>query len=492
MNQVAIKNTKQLHAEQVAEQTVERFAEIINRNNVHYVSEPNKYAVQNSQGVWTYIAVDAFYKQHLIHTADDKRTFDLVLSHMQRMKRKAESSFREQPDDVLNVLDRSRWLQPAPGPVDPIFDVLLDSLSGGRQNVRDHIEQVFVYKYLHPECYTLPCITISGEGGAGKNEFVDKVMKTVFGAHQVESLGTAEAFGQFNGRMLGKTVIYIDEALVDRTDANAMKRKVGNMTMDVNVKYGMQGSFDNTPWYWLGGNGTNGAVMLAGDTTDRRYSILTVSKNIMHWVGKHIGVDTGTGSKTLPGSHPCVQWFNEHKDKLSDPIHVARWLDSVVERWRDQKHVPSALHDEDYSKVRKAQKSVMEDVMESVFLDPDFTYISGATLYEVFKAQTAIDSPATRAVKNMTTFIQDAKKWLDDRELPIAYDTRKVVRGVSMDRSGEPEKTTLRMFYNTTKGVKTQVKSNDIKYIHTDERGHKTLVERGLAHLDVAADEFEL
>jgi len=484
MSDIKLVKPSQLKAEQQAEEAVEKFAKLIEKYNVYFLSEPNKYAVQNSLGVWTYLAVDAFYKQHLIHSPDDKRTFDMVLSHMNRMKRAAVNSFRAPDDDVLNVISREKWLQPTPGQVDPIFEVLLNSLSGGRKYVREHIEKVFVYKYLHPETYTLPCITISGEGGAGKNEFIDKVMKTVFGEHQVESLGTTEAFGQFNGRMLGKTVIYIDEALVDRTDANAMKRKVGNKTMDVNVKFGLQGSFDNTPWYWLGGNGTNGAVMLAGDTTDRRYSVLTVTNNIMHWVGQQIGVDVSQG--VLPGSHPCVRWYNDNEWKLEDKAHVSRWLNAMVEQWGSQEHAPSALHDEDYTAVRKAQKSVFEDVMESVFHDPAFTHIKGETLYDVFKLKTSKDSPAVRSVKNKVAFLQDVERWLVAESAPVEYVGRNYKAGLTQ------KKTSAMFFVAIGKGVRTFVNDNSDEYTTVNDRGVPQLVDRGMPHVVMPFDPLDM
>jgi hypothetical protein len=91
-------------------------------------------------------------------------------------------SFRQDlPSDMLNLLDRSDWLQPDVGAYHWIFDVLVQSLGGNKAENIDHLQCVLAYKYLHPEAYTLPCLMIHGEGGVGKNLLVNHVLGIIFG-----------------------------------------------------------------------------------------------------------------------------------------------------------------------------------------------------------------------------------------------------------------------------------------------------------------------
>lgn len=391
----------------------DRFAEIIEKHSIYYLADRNRYVKFDKDDGWLNFEQAGLNTLYNINGPDEVSWFKECLHMANRVKTNAVNTFRPCPDSKLNTLSTERWLQPEEGKVEDIFNILFSSLSGGRSEVRDHIEQCFVWKYCHPEDYLLPCITISGEGGVGKNELIERVFGTIFGEQQVASIGTKEAFGAFNGQMLGKTVVFIDEAITDKVDTESLKRSVGNKTLQVNVKYGLQGTFDNTPWYWLGGNGTNGTVLLAGDTTDRRYSVITVSRNLMYWVGQHIGMEVeGRGQNVLASGHPCVTWWKQNSKYLSNPKAVSAWLYSVLKKWGSQEFCPSAFHDDDYREVMESQKSVFTLVMESVFEDPDFRHIEKTTLYRVYELMNKRDNPRG-GVLAAKKFHADAKHWLD-------------------------------------------------------------------------------
>src|SRR6478672_10136984 len=57
---------------------------------------------------------------------------------------------RDLPPDLLNLLDRSGWLEPDVGEHHWIFDVLVQSLGGIKAENIEHLKHVLAYKYLHP------------------------------------------------------------------------------------------------------------------------------------------------------------------------------------------------------------------------------------------------------------------------------------------------------------------------------------------------------
>jgi hypothetical protein len=457
----------------------QRYNLLIARDNVYYVTDQSKYLIYNLTKGWLYVDQVALKKKYQLTGTDENRWFDEALDLDGRIRDSVVITFKETDKSILNLLSYDQWLKPKQGPVHKIFGVLLDSLGGGRPAVREHIERCFAYKYCYPENYKLPCITISGEGGVGRNEFIELVLGTVFGTRQVAVLGTKSAFGEYNGSMIGKTVVFIDEAIPAKVNADDLKRKAGNPTIDINVKYGVQGNFDNTPWYWLGGNGTNGSMFLAGDTTDRRYSVITVNRNLMHWVGKlpEINMEVD-GRKALPDNHPCVAWWNENVKALSDSEEVSHWLYEMLQKYGDQPRCPSAWHDEDYTNVLESQKGAFQETMEHVFDDPKFEHIEKDTLYQIYEIYARKNNSQPKQAQN---FHADCKDWLRKAGKAISINVRvKIKRKLDKPTSGP--------VYNSGKTICVR---NDDDYIrfNTDYKKWE-LVERVCS--DIEPNKVEL
>lgn len=453
---------KARQAAEMKAQTIDRIQIMIEESNLYFIADRNKYMIEVANKGWIFMEVPGFKVYAMLTEANEVKWINLYLKLHDRVKTTIVNTFNPTHPDVLNMLSTADWLQPVQGPVEEIFNVLFNSLSGGRQNVRDHIEKVFVYKYLHPEEYVLPCITISGEGGVGKNELIEKVFATVFGDQQIAALGTEEAFGNFNGQMLGKTIVYIDEAIPSKVGAESLKRKAGNKTLQVNTKYGAQGTYDNTPWYWLGGNGTNGNLFLAGDSVDRRYSVITVSRNLMHWVGKHIGMEVEGMGSSLPDDHPCVVWWSKNKHHLSNPVSVSHWLHSVVAKWGDQTYAPSALHDEDYHALIETQKSEFQETMEWVFDDENFTHIEKPTLYQLYVLKCKEGQCQPKQSKN---FHADVRAWVFQNKKPYECTKLNVKQMDGKYKTAE--------VYKSGRGTVTH---NNFYYIRFDDLRHKDVV----------------
>ena len=457
------------------EQLAKNLMPIIRSKDLYYVAESHHYMMYEKESGWKSYAPEAIHKLFNLLKANEKAVFDDCLRAEDRMKEYTAISFNKLGDNVLNFLSVEDWLQPQPGEYHPIFDVLVDSLAGGKQENRDHIEQCIVWKYMHPETYNLPCITISGAGGAGKNELIEKVFTTIFTERQVVVLGTDSAFGQYNGQMIGKTIVFIDEAIVEKGDAEALKRKVGNKTISINEKYGLQGNYENTPWYWLGGNGTNGAVMLAKDVTDRRYSVLTVKHSIMFWVSKHLGLTDlpKPGVVINDNAHPAIIWYRENEDRLANSNEVAKWLMSIVLKWGKQKNVPLALHSQDYLNVVNSQKSSFDNTMEYVFNNPDFSHIEGKTLYRIYCAINKEETDRKGWTKHRNKFYTDAQQWMERNHPEIIWKKSKL-RILTPGRT--TEFTSGWVFKLDDNSGQTPDRNDDF-YIEVDERGNDVVRE---------------
>lgn len=455
-----------------AEKVKEILMKYINENEVYFIGgKLGKYVKYSCVGDnafrWLPFSQDAMYKTLRLTSKEDRDLFDDLLTQNGRMKDTSVMSFDPVPNNVLNFLKREVWLKPVAGDVHPLFDIVMESLSDGKKENRDHLEQCIVYKYLHPEDYRIPCITISGSGGVLKNDFVEQTLSAIFSRQQVAVLGVDAAFGQHNGQMLGKTVVFIDENVKDIAEASKIKRYAGNKTININEKFGIQDTFDNTAWYWIGANDTNGALFLEGEVTDRRYSVLTVSNSAMYHVAKHLQLPLPRKGVVLPGDHACVVWYRDNQHILSDSKCVSAFLAKLIEKWGDMKNPPSALHGEDYKRMINLQHNSFHKTMEHIFQDPQFTHIERDTLFQVYTLMCAKDGQKQK--KTERGVYADTLRWLEVNVDDIQY-----VERANLKRA-DGKKSSANIYKNLN--GKVGLIRNTAYYIGEDKWGKPTLTE---------------
>jgi hypothetical protein len=156
---------------------------------------------------------------------------------------------------------------------------LIRSLGGNKEENMLHIKHVVGWKYLHPYDYTLPVTVFSGEGGAGKDLIIKKVLKRIFGLNQI-SVTTQDEITNFNGVITGKMAVLINKNTIDKTNMEKTKNLFGSEFINVNEKYQKTCISENTPLYFIASNEALGAILLGRNESDRRFSILQIPKSI--------------------------------------------------------------------------------------------------------------------------------------------------------------------------------------------------------------------
>jgi hypothetical protein len=295
---------------------------------------------------------------------------------------------RDLPPDMLNLMDRSGWLEPDVGNYHWIFDVLMQSLGGNKAENTEHIKQVLAYKYLYPEAYTLPCLMIHGEGGVGKNLLVNHVLRIIFGG-QTTSTASANVIGPFNSRLKGMAVVLLDESMAEKVNSDALKIVLGNATITINEKNVAQYDVDNTPLYLISSNDSEGGLYLDRSDADRRYSVMLVEQNetLDYWIARHEGWITD-GMQDRQRGTACQrarQWMHDHGFSiLTDRQQIACWLGYLLITYHELPH-PMPLHSADFRRLLNIQKPVKERIVEAVFNDSGFSHIEKKVLYKGYR-----------------------------------------------------------------------------------------------------------
>ncbi len=346
-------------------------------NDVHYVLKLAKYFFWR-HNEWIAINPHALKRYTSDWTKEFSEALTLALQQMGRIHKDLTFSYRDLPSaDYFNLCSRKGWLQPASEQHHWLFDVLIDTLSGGKAENAEHLMRVLCYKYRHPGEFRLPCLLLHGEGGIGKNLLVDRILYALFDGQTV-SLLADNALGQFNSLIKGKAVALVDESAADDTSRSKVKSIVHNARLTLNEKGIPEVKIDNTPLWLIGTNESEGGLFLDRSEADRRFSVIHIEKG--RTLIRRIADTQGWSLDE------ARQWMLTEGNRISgDPQEVARWLGHLVGRFGNHP-LPVALHGEDFRRLMNIQKPPHETIAEAVFQDLSFTHIERKVLFMGYKA----------------------------------------------------------------------------------------------------------
>jgi hypothetical protein len=399
-------------------------------NDIHYVLKAGKYLVWR-ENEWIPIPPANFKRFFPDWNKEFAEAVTISMQDMGRIHKDMTYSYRDLPNgDYFNMVSRTNWLKPADGQHHWLFELLMFTLGGGKDENIEHLERVIAYKYMHPEEFRLPCLLIHGEGGIGKNLLVDKILHLIFDSQTV-SLLSDNALGQFNSLIKGKAVALIDESAADNTSRSKVKSIVHNGRLTLNEKFMPECKIDNTPLWIIGTNESEGGIFLDRSEADRRFSVIHAEKG-------------RTLVQNIADAHDWTlldgqQWMVTEGNRIcGDVREVAKWLGHLTRRYGNQP-LPLALHGEDFRRLLDIQKPMDEGIAEAVFLDPDFLYIEPKVAYHGYK-QLALRSGKKPVGENK--FVAMIEGWLKAHQPAIK------AKEVWFDK---PRKGRRRVWYNTGK-----------------------------------------
>lgn len=390
----------------------EEVHEYLEDNDIYFVAKDDKYFLYDKvQQDWTFMSANALRTMDgRVRSQQAFQRLQEVMEAQGRMRTQKTYTFADVSSTILNMIRKERWLEPRFERTENtvFFDVLLRALGNDTEENIQHIKQVIGWKYLHPEDHQLPALCFFGSGGTGKNILVDSVLAAVFGKNFTLSTKFKE-IEAYNDLLAGKVVVLIDEAAQDKTDADTLKRMVGNQRIQISAKYQSTYTCDNTALYLISTNNYDGALRMEKNDSNRRWSIMKVTTPLHVLLGKELALDPEDARTALRAEFvPQI---------YQDPKEVACFLGECVRAAQGLLAAPSALHGKDFEQLAETQQDAVDEVLREVFIEyGDFEFITTNALYDLYKQRHALINPSAGAMKS-STFYGRVSEFLDTQGL---------------------------------------------------------------------------
>lgn len=399
---------KEARKQRQKEAAKEGLEEWLKGEELYFVAKLNRYAWKDN-GIWYLLLAEALPRMFPALTDKvTKEQLPIVMDDLNRVYADCTVTFHpENYPNQLNMMDRTDWLAPLEGKHHWLFDVLIRSLGCNKPENMEHIQHVLAYKYEHPDCWLLPCLSFYGEGRVGKGVLVGTVWRRIFRNRTVVATQKF-LMSDFNAKLKGAMIAAIDESVVGKTDRDNLYSTVGNERILINDKNEKHYEVDNTALYMIFSNNWNGGSLLDRGASDERMSVmcLEAGKTLKYWLAQQMGVNEDEAHEWL---------VTEGKRIVEDETEIRKWLHHLLTNYGGRK-MPKALHGADYRSLMKIQEKIDEKIAHAVFSQDDFDYISVVDLHKGYQTLQSERNSAAKAM-GMSIFNRLVQVWCD-RHMP--------------------------------------------------------------------------
>lgn len=334
--------------------------------------EPNKFA--------EYLANELKIPQWQLPVARIKqlynecnRTFDLMrysITEHKWTKQKTYLPIQHMEQYFINNFNITQHDLDAVGaagePYHSIFDVLMYSLSGGKQENLEHIQRWMVHKVKnYRKAVTTPELVLVGHVGGNGKGILQGIMRLMFPATLSGKANGKTLTGNFNAIMIGKLIVFFDDQNTKEIPLEVVKQLAGSDTMiyEPKGKDQYEGEkthssawFSNKLPFTLTPAGQEGGV-------DRRFSIMRTNITFLESIILHYS--TAEHKLTMDEAKEIAEALVA--TVLLNRIEIARWFKYLESLYPDidQYYVLKPLHGEDYRYFLDQQ----QDAHEVIFRD---------------------------------------------------------------------------------------------------------------------------
>lgn len=268
------------------------------------------------------------------------------------------------------------------------FNDLMYSVSGGKTENQNHIEQWVLHKVIHyKKIINTPELVIIGDSGSEGKGIFATIVKKLFPSGLTEDVKVDVLTSKFNSQLEGKLLLHFDEGKLDDDMYEALKRQSQNATFITEAKFEKQKTIEKCFTGLWTSNSLPFPLMKNGgaDGVDRRFSVLTTNIRFVDSIKKGVHA-----SKTLTQIIDGI---------LYNRKNIALWfqyLQTKHPQVMDPAFVLEALHGEDYHRLAKQNQDVFDQVWDK-FVMPRINAgeaVPYTALSEILRLEGEKDTPS--------------------------------------------------------------------------------------------------
>lgn len=248
------------------------------------------------------------------------------------------------------------------------FDWLMYSLSGGKDENKEHIERWIIQKIInYDKAVTTPDLVIVGHVGGNGKGILQAMMRIMLPAILSGNANTKTLTNNFNAIMLGKLVVFFDDQISKEIPLDVVKQLAGSDTMIFEEKGKDQYNGEKThssAWFSqqlpfrLTPAGQEGGV-------DRRFSVMRTNITFLESIRIFMYKQTGEFI-SVEDSKDFAEAIVTNV--LLNRICIAKWVQHLKKKYSDidKSYVLKALHGEDYRYFLEQQTDKLQEIFEEL------------------------------------------------------------------------------------------------------------------------------
>lgn len=246
------------------------------------------------------------------------------------------------------------------------FDWLMYSLSGNKQENKEHIEKWILHKIInYKKATTTPDIVIVGHVGGNGKGVLQAIIRLMLPSELSGKANSKTLNGNFNAIMLGKLIVFFDDQNSKEIPLDVVKELAGSDTMifEPKGKDQYEGEkthssawFSQVPPFKLTPAGQEGGV-------DRRFSLMGTNITFLESIRKHVQEQTGKEVTVEESKDLAEVIVSKH---LLNRVNIAYWFKHLQSKYPEvnESYTLKALHGEDYRYFLSQQETTMESIFK--------------------------------------------------------------------------------------------------------------------------------